>query len=254
MSLHFFEISSKLFAAAESAGRAGEALRGCLCLCLTFPSRANQLCLCSCWSAQVKQRRVAATLRGVRRFLSVLDGSAPGLRAQGRGGWFGRERLSALRGSCGSVSCMHADTLTPLSLALQDVECFRYRVEDVRRGLTRRVVAASVARDLQQQLLGARRLKEFFERNPRDREVLKRASKQLKVISFVLCSSLHSAWRSASNRVQMTRDRRELRWRQRTRGAFSAGEKRLQGPSRTRARVLARAVAANSSTPLSAKA
>lgn len=74
-------------------------------------------------------------------------------------------------------------TLTPLSLQLQDVECFRYRVEDVRRGLTKRVVAAAVARDLQQQLLNSRKLKEFFERNPRDREVLKRACKQLKELN-----------------------------------------------------------------------
>ncbi|CDJ31083.1 ATP-dependent nucleolar RNA helicase, putative [Eimeria mitis] len=71
-------------------------------------------------------------------------------------------------------------TLTPLSLQLQDVECFRYRVEDVRRGITKRAIAAAVARDLQQQLLNSRKLKEFFERNPRDREVLKRACKQLK--------------------------------------------------------------------------
>lgn len=81
---------------------------------------------------------------------------------------------------CASVSfCCSA--LTPLSLQLQDVECFRYRVEDVRRGITKRVVAAAVAQDLQQQLLNSRKLKEFFERNPRDREVLKRACKQLKV-------------------------------------------------------------------------
>lgn len=71
--------------------------------------------------------------------------------------------------------------LTPLSLQLQDIECFRYRVEDVWRSLTKRVVAAAVARDLQQQLLNSRKLKEFFERNPRDKEVLKRACKQLKV-------------------------------------------------------------------------
>ncbi|KAL8443759.1 hypothetical protein Emag_005843 [Eimeria magna] len=73
-------------------------------------------------------------------------------------------------------------SLTPLSLQLQDIECFRYRVEDVRRGLTKRVIASAVARDLQQQLLNSRKLKEFFERNPRDMEVLKRACKQLKVI------------------------------------------------------------------------
>ncbi|CDI85060.1 ATP-dependent nucleolar RNA helicase, putative [Eimeria praecox] len=77
-------------------------------------------------------------------------------------------------------------TLTPLSLQLQDVECFRYRVEDVRRGITKRVIAAAVARDLQQQLLNSRKLKEFFERNPRDREVLKRACKQLKMTAIQL--------------------------------------------------------------------
>ena len=82
------------------------------------------------------------------------------------------------------LCCCDIAVLTPLSLQLQDVECFRYRIEDVRRGLTKRVVAAAVARDLQQQLLNSGKLKEFFERNPRDREVLKRACKQLKVIQI----------------------------------------------------------------------
>ncbi|OEH78350.1 ATP-dependent nucleolar rna [Cyclospora cayetanensis] len=82
-----------------------------------------------------------------------------------------------------SLEAHGESTLTPLSLQLQDIECFRYRVEDVRRGLTKRVIAAAVARDLQQQLLNSRKLKEFFERNPRDREVLKRACKQLKDIN-----------------------------------------------------------------------
>lgn len=90
------------------------------------------------------------------------------------------QQLVTLRRMPGTTE---GSTLTPLSLQLQDVECFRYRVEDVRRDLTKRVVAAAVARDLQQQLLNSRKLKEFFERNPRDREVLKRACKQLKEIN-----------------------------------------------------------------------
>ncbi|CDJ42292.1 ATP-dependent nucleolar RNA helicase, putative [Eimeria tenella] len=89
------------------------------------------------------------------------------------------QQLLTVRRAPGS----NCSTLTPLSLQLQDVECFRYRVEDVRRGITKRVIAAAVARDLQQQLLNSGKLKEFFERNPRDRDVLKRACKQLKEIN-----------------------------------------------------------------------
>ncbi|CDJ35398.1 uncharacterized protein EMH_0025820 [Eimeria mitis] len=64
--------------------------------------------------------------------------------------------------------------------APNSLKSYIHRVEDVRRGITKRAIAAAVARDLQQQLLNSRKLKEFFERNPRDREVLKRACKQLK--------------------------------------------------------------------------
>ncbi|KAL8440225.1 hypothetical protein Efla_000351 [Eimeria flavescens] len=97
-------------------------------------------------------------------------------------------------------------SLTPLSLQLQDIECFRYRVEDVRRGLTKRVIAAAVARDLQQQLLNSRKLKEFFERNPRDREVLKRACKQLKEMNVLKghLGQLPDYLLSQSQPVQMT--------------------------------------------------
>ncbi|PFH37942.1 DEAD/DEAH box helicase domain-containing protein [Besnoitia besnoiti] len=70
--------------------------------------------------------------------------------------------------------------LKPLSLRLQDVECFRYRVEDVYRGVTKRVVAALVAKELQQEVLRSRKMREFFRRNPRDEEVLRAACKQLK--------------------------------------------------------------------------
>nr|CEL74405.1 TPA: ATP-dependent nucleolar RNA helicase, putative [Toxoplasma gondii VEG] len=70
--------------------------------------------------------------------------------------------------------------LKPLSLRLQDVECFRYRVEDVCRGVTKRVIAALVAKELQQEVLRSRKMRDFFKRNPRDEEVLRAACKQLK--------------------------------------------------------------------------
>ncbi|KEP66375.1 UNVERIFIED_CONTAM: DEAD/DEAH box helicase domain-containing protein [Hammondia hammondi] len=70
--------------------------------------------------------------------------------------------------------------LKPLSLRLQDVECFRYRVEDVCRGVTKRVIAALVAKELQQEVLRSRKMRDFFKRNPRDEDVLRAACKQLK--------------------------------------------------------------------------
>ncbi|KAL8449998.1 hypothetical protein Emed_002739 [Eimeria media] len=99
-------------------------------------------------------------------------------------------------------------SLTPLSLQLQDIECFRYRVEDVRRGLTKRVIASAVARDLQQQLLNSWKLKEFFERNPRDMEVLKRACKQLKMTAVQLAIQQQKVAENGAKRTKQGLSRR----------------------------------------------
>lgn len=69
----------------------------------------------------------------------------------------------------------------------------------MKRSLTKRVIAAAVARDLQQQLLNSKKLKEFFERNPKDKEVLKRACKQLKVLRKIRLSSSVSSVRMSGS-------------------------------------------------------
>lgn len=67
-----------------------------------------------------------------------------------------------------------------LQLCMTDIECFRYRVEDVARGVTPKTVAAMRARELQREALTCKRLKEFFAQNPQDHFELKKAARQIK--------------------------------------------------------------------------
>ena len=53
-----------------------------------------------------------------------------------------------------------------LPLNLKDIECFRYRVEDVSRGVTKRAIAAMRARELQREALHSAKLKAHFQENP----------------------------------------------------------------------------------------
>ncbi|PHJ23931.1 atp-dependent nucleolar rna, partial [Cystoisospora suis] len=81
--------------------------------------------------------------------------------------------------------------LRSLALRLTDVECFRYRVEDVCRGITRKLIASVVAKELQQEVLRSRKMQEFFKRNPRDEELLRAAAKQLRERNQAGRSHLH---------------------------------------------------------------
>merc|ERR1712232_1071085 len=70
--------------------------------------------------------------------------------------------------------------LQPLPLEISDVERFRYRVEDVKCGLTKKVVAKFRARELQQEALNNDRLKAYFEEHPEEKLALQQSQRKLK--------------------------------------------------------------------------
>lgn len=70
--------------------------------------------------------------------------------------------------------------LQPLPMQISDAERFRYRVEDMARGLTKKAVAEYRARELQLEALHSEKLKAFFEEHPEDKLVLQRTQRQLR--------------------------------------------------------------------------
>merc|ERR1719221_1231175 len=67
-----------------------------------------------------------------------------------------------------------------LPLQLSDAERFRYRVEDMARGLSKKVVAQHRARELQLEALNSEKLKAYFEDHPEDKKALQKAQRSLR--------------------------------------------------------------------------
>merc|ERR1712137_946844 len=65
-------------------------------------------------------------------------------------------------------------------MQLSDAERFRYRVEDMARGLSKKVVAQYLARELQLEALNSEKLKAYFEDHPDDRRALQKTQRQLR--------------------------------------------------------------------------
>jgi ATP-dependent RNA helicase DDX56/DBP9 len=59
-----------------------------------------------------------------------------------------------------------------LSFDLKEVDCFRYRVEDVRRAVTRVAVREAQLADVKKEILNSDKLVSHFEANPRDLNIL----------------------------------------------------------------------------------
>ncbi|CAH0520059.1 unnamed protein product [Peronospora belbahrii] len=59
-----------------------------------------------------------------------------------------------------------------LAFDLKEINCFRYRVEDVRRAVTRVAVREAQLADIKKEMLNSERLAAYFEANPRDLNVL----------------------------------------------------------------------------------
>merc|ERR1719174_2269927 len=82
------------------------------------------------------------------------------------------EILSALLGS-------DKMELSPLGLKLSEIECFRYRVDDVLQGVNKKTIMKARARELQHELITNARLKSKLEQTD-DLRALKRSSRQIK--------------------------------------------------------------------------
>lgn len=67
-----------------------------------------------------------------------------------------------------------------LPLQMKDIERFRYRVEDIAQGVTKKAVRAYRARELQLEALNSERLKAYFEDNIEDKKALQKAQRGLK--------------------------------------------------------------------------
>jgi len=70
--------------------------------------------------------------------------------------------------------------LRPLPMQLADAERFRYRVEDMARGLTKRAVEKYRARELQLEALNSEKLKAYFEEHPEERRALQKTQRQFR--------------------------------------------------------------------------
>jgi len=70
--------------------------------------------------------------------------------------------------------------LRELPMQMSDVERFRYRVEDMSRGLTKRVVNQFRAREMQLEALNSEKLQAYFEEHPEEKKALQKAQRSLK--------------------------------------------------------------------------
>jgi len=70
--------------------------------------------------------------------------------------------------------------LKPLPLQISDAERFRYRVEDMARGLTKKAISRYRARELQLEALNSEKLKAYFEDHPEDRKALQKTQRQFR--------------------------------------------------------------------------
>jgi len=70
--------------------------------------------------------------------------------------------------------------LKELPMQMSDAERFRYRVEDMSRGLTKKVVAQYRARELQMEALNSEKLQSYFEDHPEEKKALQKSQRALK--------------------------------------------------------------------------
>ncbi|RMX70344.1 hypothetical protein DD238_000190 [Peronospora effusa] len=77
-------------------------------------------------------------------------------------------KQQAVRSEANDVIAQPAE----LAFDLKEIDCFRYRVEDVRRAVTRVAVREAQLADIKKEMLNSERLAAYFEANPRDLNVL----------------------------------------------------------------------------------
>lgn len=73
---------------------------------------------------------------------------------------------------CDDHEAEYIDQPAPLAFSLAEIDCFRYRVEDVRRAVTRIGVREARLEDVKKEILNSEKLKAHFEDNPRELQIL----------------------------------------------------------------------------------
>ena len=86
----------------------------------------------------------------------------------------GSDRLAAATSPSGNgmFNSGHAQP-SPLDFDLREIEGFRYRVEDVGRAVTKVAVRETRSAELRAEILNSERLKQHFEENPHDLQLLR---------------------------------------------------------------------------------
>ncbi|KAF1792001.1 P-loop containing nucleoside triphosphate hydrolase [Phytophthora cactorum] len=79
-----------------------------------------------------------------------------------------QDKQQAVRSETNDVIAQPAE----LAFDLKEIDCFRYRVEDVRRAVTRVAVREAQLADVKKEMLNSERLEAHFQANPRDLNML----------------------------------------------------------------------------------
>jgi len=62
--------------------------------------------------------------------------------------------------------------ITPLALQLDQIEAFRYRVEDCLRGVTRDAIRDARLKDVEKEIINSEKLQEYFKENPEELDAI----------------------------------------------------------------------------------
>ena len=122
-------------------------------------------------SVQSYTHRIGRTARGGESgtALSIVDETEVDMLAAVQAAQSFTSRDHA--GGSGEAAHQQANP-APLDLDLGEIEGFRYRVEDVRRRVTRKAIREARLRELKQEMLNSEKLRAHFEKNPKDLHLL----------------------------------------------------------------------------------
>lgn len=94
--------------------------------------------------------------------------------------------------------------LQKLTFQMEQVEAFRYRVEDCVRGITNAMVLDARLKDVKREMMASEKLKEYFDENPKDLEVRHHAMPIKRKVTIVcLRMSLTESWYLGSDNLSL---------------------------------------------------
>jgi ATP-dependent RNA helicase DDX56/DBP9 len=81
----------------------------------------------------------------------------------------------------------NAAVIEDFAIRMEELQSFKYRVEDSLRSVTRAAVREARATDIKRELLSSEKLRAHFEDNPNDKEALKEHAKHLRPSKIQVC-------------------------------------------------------------------